>query len=103
MIFYRGVQPNETWRRAHQDAHTTHFTACQTAAVYLFNFQWGEMSRDGEDYLATVPYEAGVCRTLSIMSRGKCVATCPVRVVEQFLPVGLHAGREASNGYYCTL
>lgn len=53
----------------------------------MFNFQWGKTLRDGSDHLITVPYEE------------ECVATCPVRAVEQFVEIGRYAGWDMSKGY----
>ena len=52
----------------------------------MFTFQWGKTLRDGSDHLITGPYGE------------ECVATCPVRTVEQLVEVGRYAGRDMSKG-----
>ena len=53
----------------------------------MFSFQWGKILRDGSDHLITVPHEE------------ECVATCPVRAVEQFVEVGRYAGWDMWKDY----
>ena len=53
----------------------------------LFNFQWGNVFRDGADHLISVPYDE------------KYVAVSPVRVVEKWIAVGQATGWDMTSGY----
>ena len=54
---------------------------------FLFNFQWRKTMRDGADHLMTVEYDT------------KCMTTCPIRAVEQYITVGTALGWNMTQGY----
>ena len=54
---------------------------------FLFNFQWGKTMRDCADHLMTVEYDTS------------CMATCPIRAIEQCIAAGTALGWYMTEGY----
>ena len=54
---------------------------------FMFQFQRGNIMRDGADHLITIPYE-------EVNS-----STCPIRSVQRQIAVGTDAGWDMTKGY----